>query len=325
MFDSSDCPTNEEVTAAVGEALARREELHRRSDLTGYRLVHGAADALPGLTVDRIDDLAVIEVRGERDRFDLPSLAAQLIEHAPVTRVAIRGARAEQRGPHPAPLENLIGDAPTDPIWIDEGGLKFQVAPNERRANGFFYDARPAREWLREHSSDRRITNLFAHTGSLGVAALAGGARSVVHVDAKSSPLDVARLHHRENGLEVDNRSFLRGNVYQVLKRAGRGGVQVDGVILDPPPVVPRKLAPRPPVGQDFEQLTSLAAPMLAPGAWLLCFFSREDVSREESEAAVERGAGMPLEVIWRGTSGVDFPAQGEERQLRLTAWRKES
>ena len=171
------------------------------------------------------------------------------------------------------------------------------------------------------NSSQRRILNLFAHTGSLGVASAAGGARSVLHVDSKKSPLEVAKEHHRLNDLPADDRSFLRGNVYQQLTRAKKAGVQVDGIILDPPPQLPRKFAPRPPVGQDFAQLTRLARPLLAPGGWLLCFFHRFDRTRAEFESDVQSGAGEFLEVIWRSTSGVAFPEEDPEHKLRLTAF----
>ena len=179
--------------------------------------------------------------------------------------------------------------------------------------------------WIRANSSGRRISNLFAHTGSLGVAAAAGGARSVVHVDNKKSPLDAAREHHVLNDLPVDSRSFIVGNVYQQLARARRGTVALDGIILDPPPVVPRKLAPRKPKGQDYPQLSSLAAPLLSVGGWLLCFFSRFDRTRAEYERDVLDHAGTPLEVIWRGTSGVDFPAIDAEQKLRMTVFERVS
>ena len=305
---------------AVAEACDRRAELHRISDLTGYRLFHGAADGCVGLTIDRVGSLATIEARNYLEA-KLPAIAQVLLERTPVTEVAVRGSSSEAAGPHPAQLRSLVGEVPTGSIEIVEHGLHFWVSPNERRESGFFFDTRPARRWLKENSEGRRISNLFAHTGSLGVAAAAGGARSVVHVDNKKSPLVVAREHHARNDLPVDDRSFIVGNVYQQLLRARRGSVELDGIILDPPPVVPRKMAPRKPVGQDYPQLASLAAPLLAPRGWLLCFFSRFDRTRAEYESDVLDHAGVPLEVCWRGTSGEDFPAIDPEGELRLTAF----
>jgi 23S rRNA (cytosine1962-C5)-methyltransferase len=309
-----------DLPTAIIEACRRRDPLHETGELTGYRLFHGEGDGVPGLTIDRMGELALIE-RSASLEVVVEEIADLLLRNAPVSRVALRGARREQRGPHPAPMESLRGETVTGPLEILEHGLRFLTAPDERRASGFFFDTRPVRRWLRSHSSGRRITNTFAHTGSLGVAAAVGGARSVLHIDNKRSPLEVAAEHHRRNGVPLDERSFLKGNVYQQLGRAGRRGVKVDGVVLDPPPVVPRRMAPRAPVGQDFPQLASLAAPLLAEGGWLLCCFNREDRSHEEGEREVLEGAGVPLRIVERGTSGIDFPATSPERRLRWSVF----
>ena len=191
-----------------------------------------------------------------------------------------------------------------------------------RDANvGLFLDARPIRGWLRENSSQRRVLNLFAYTGSLGVAAAAGGARSVVHLDKKRGPLDLARENHRVNGLPVDGRGFLAGDVYQHLPRAARSGASFDAIILDPPPRVHRRKGATGAASQDFAELTRLSTALLDSGGWLLCFFHRFDRGRAAFEAEVLESAICPLSVLWRGGSGEDFPEPNPEHALRVTAF----
>ena len=308
------------LTHKIKIACQRRDSLHTSREHTGYRLFHGPGEGQPGLTIERLGDFALIDSTADLHS-EWNAMSETLLAMTPVTSVILRVSAPRTRGPEPPPLSVIAGEKPTGPIEILEHNLRFQVSPEVRHEGGFFFDARRARAWLMTNSSQRRVLNLFAHTGSLGVASAAGGARSVLHVDSKKSPLEVAKEHHRLNDLPADDRSFLRGNVYQQLTRAKKAGVQVDGIILDPPPQLPRKFAPRPPVGQDFAQLTKLARPLLAPGGWLLCFFHRFDRTRAEFESDVQSGAGEFLEVIWRSTSGVDFPEEDPEHKLRLTAF----
>ena len=306
----------------VERAYARRQALHGRTDQTVYRLFHGYAEGCPGLTVDRWGANAVIAAKKEVGA--LEPLAELLATRFGFARVIGKTHRFNNWDPQATAVQALHGDLPDRPIEVRDNGLRFMATVHTGDAQGLFLDARPARTWLLENARDRRVLNLFAYTGSLGIAAAKGGARSVVHLDSKKSPLETARHNCRLNGLKPDGRSFMVGNVYQHLPRALRAGVRFDGIILDPPPRVPRGMAHRRPKGQDFTQLTGLAAPLLAPGGWLLCFFSRYDRSRAAYEAEVLENAGVLLSVLWRGESGEDFPEEDPERKLRLTAFVRE-
>lgn len=307
---------------AVIQAYERRAALHGRSEQTAYRLFHGYAEGHPGLTIDRWGDTAVISYKKEAG--PLESLAALLAERYAFTTVIAKAHRFNNWDPQATAVQALHGQLPQRPVEVRDNGLRFEVTLHTPDAHGLFLDARPARTWLMAHARDRRVLNLFAFAGSLGIAAAKGGARSVTHLDSKAAPLEKARANHRLNGLRVDERDFLKGNVYQHLPRARRAGVLFDGIILDPPPQVPKGMAHRRPRGQDFAQLAALTAPLLAPGGWLLCFFSRYDHRRAAYEKEVLDHAGVRLGVLWRGESGEDFPEDDPERKLRLTAFVRE-
>jgi len=309
-----------ELTANVIAAYERRSELHGRADQTAYRLFHGYAEGCPGLVIDRLGDVALITRKVDVDD-DLVAISEALLEQHPFTAVVAKAHRDLSSGSAALSVRALHGELPADSFEVLDQGLRFRVSAHNREHSGLFLDARPARGWLRDNSRGRRVLNLFAFTGSLGVAALAGGGRSVVHVDSKANPLAIARENHRLNGLSVDPRDFLLGNVYQHLPHARRSGLSFDGIVLDPPPRVPRRMARRRPQGQDYGQLAELAGPLMAPEGWLLCFFNRIDRNRASLEQEVLEHAGVPLEPIWRGTSGEDFPERDPERKLRLTAF----
>jgi len=308
---------------SFARAFEIRRPLHNRPDQTVYRLFHGYAEGHPGLTVDRWHDTAVLTCKVDLGE-ELEPLADLLDTRYGFANVVVRQHRAHNWAPQAKAVRAVRGHLPNQPIEVRDNGLRFWATLHTPEAQGLFLDARPARTWLMAHSSGRRILNLFAYTGSLGIAAAKGDARSVTHLDSKAAPLEKARANHRLNRLRVDERDFLKGNVYQHLPRARRAGVLFDGIILDPPPQVPQGMAHRRPRGQDFAQLAALTAPLLAPGGWLLCFFSRYDHKRAAYEKEVLDHAGVPLGVLWRGESGQDFPEDDPERKLRLTAFARE-
>ena len=292
-------------------AAERRGDLRANSTQTAYRLFHGHGEGCAGLRVDRWGDTLVATYSAELEdkiQWALEPLINQLSPRLVVAKPA-RG-RGEPR---------LIMGDPVETLEVLDNGLTFLVEPLARRNEGLYLDARPARAWLLENSDGRRVLNLFAYTGSLGVAAAAGGARWVSHVELQKRQLLRAKENHRLNGLAVDDRNFVREDLYKHLRRAAKRDVEVDGIILDPPPMVPKRGAHLPP-GQDYSTLVPLCAPRLAVGGWLLCFFHRRERTREEYEAEVVGASPVPLELLWQGTSGLDFP-DDPQAKLRIAAF----
>ncbi len=235
--------------------------------------------------------------------------------------IGVRRQLAHARDPTALELEYLIGTEPAAPLTVWDNGLQFLVEPYHRQNPGLFLDARPVRRWLIENSNGRRVLNLFAFTGSLGLAARAGGATQVTHLDQKREPLKRAQENHALNRLPLDDRSFLSGNIYAHLPRAKRAGVQFDGIILDPPPQLPGKKRKSRPKGQDYAGLVPLVTPLLAPGGWLVCFFHRYDQCLDQYEEQVFGASAVPLEKQTLLTSGDDFPETNPEHKLRVVVF----
>lgn len=300
-----------DLEALLHAALRAREPLERDPDLDAFRLVNGWREGIDGFEIDRLGDAAVIRYRPEvGDRLDVVVAALDRWRRVPILI-------AEARGSTPVALRG----EPRGRIVVREHGLRFEVDPMRPASTGLYLDARPARRWIRDHAADRRVLNLFAFTGSLGVAAAAGGARSVTHVDSHRGALAWCRANSELNGIAIDDRDLARLNIYQHLRRGQASRQRYDAIILDPPP---GPSTPRPrdrtPGQRGVAALARLVAPMLAPGAWLLCFFHHGDRDLSSLEAEVCAAAGVPLEVSWRGESGPDFPATDPRRKLRVTA-----
>jgi 23S rRNA (cytosine1962-C5)-methyltransferase len=293
-------------------ASALRADLHADPKQTAYRLFHGYGEGCPGLCVDRLGDALIVTHTPDLEEAAQSALQPLISSLAPTLVVTKpRRGRGEPKA--------LLGE-PVDALEVLDNGLTFQIEPLAKRNEGLYLDARPARAWLLENSRERRVLNLFAYTGSLGLAAAAGGARWVTHVELQKRQLKRAKQNHLLNDLPVDDRNLVREDLYKHLRRAAKRELQVDGIILDPPPMVPARGSHRPP-GQDYTTLIPLTAPRLTPGGWLLCFFHRKERTLADYEAEIQSASPVPLEVLARGASGTDYPEDDPQAKLRFTAF----
>ncbi|HWM87451.1 MAG TPA: class I SAM-dependent methyltransferase [Kofleriaceae bacterium] len=302
-----------ELSQRIRDGWRARAELERDPDVDCYRLFHGWSEGCPGLEIDRYGD-AVVIAHG-------PELAPRLGELVETLDQCRRFEVVVARGRGAEPIA-LRGAPPAGPTWlVREHGLRFAVDLMRAGNPGLYLDARPARQWIRRNAAGRRVLNLFAFTGSLGVAAAAGGARPVAHVDSHRGALDWCRENARLNGVEVDERDLARMNIYQHIRRAQAGRQRYGAIILDAPPGPERPRAKdRTPGLRGTLALAPLAARMLEPGGWLLCFFHRDARDPARLEAEMAAAAGVRLEPLWRGASGPDFPGPDPRGDLTLIA-----
>ena len=129
--------------------------------------------------------------------------------------------------------EILFGDQPDESIV--ESGLKYSVDLLVNQDAGFYLDTRNLRAWLLEHSAGMDVLNTFAYTGSLGVAALAGGAHQVMQMDLNRRFLDAAIKSAKLNRLDLKKIKLAPVDFFVGVSQLKRSGNLFDLVILDPP------------------------------------------------------------------------------------------
>jgi 23S rRNA (cytosine1962-C5)-methyltransferase len=118
---------------------------------------------------------------------------------------------------------------------ITENGIRHGIEMQFDQAASFDLDTRNLRYWAKESLKGMRVLNTFAYTGSLGVAALAGGAKQVIQLDANRRFLEVARESYRLNGLPISSADFVRQDFWVYSSRLRRSEELFDCVLLDPP------------------------------------------------------------------------------------------
>lgn len=200
------------------------------------RLVFGESDGLPGLIVDRYGEYLVCQFLYAGAEFWKAALVEALREVYPCkgiyerSDVAVRAKEGLEES-----AGSLYGEAPPESIEMTENGCTYRVDVYHGHKTGFYLDQSRNRAWVAELASGRDVLNCFSYSGGFGVAALAGGARYVVNLDASQPALDLAAANFALNGYGVDRYENLCGDAFDLLRRLQEDGRRFDMVILDPP------------------------------------------------------------------------------------------
>ena len=215
---------------------ARASLFEARCNVTSaFRLFNGFLEGEPDLVVDLYGYTLVIHnYAGEPARGKpLVDQAAEFIRNklswlrAGVVKTRNARTQEEKRG------KLLFGEKPD--TRIKEHGVWYSIDLTMNRDASFYLDTRNLRKWLIEYVRNRSVLNTFAYTGSLGVAAMAGGATRVVQQDLNRQFLNVAKASCTLNGFPIRKEDFLAGDFFNLVGRLKRTHERFDCVIVDPP------------------------------------------------------------------------------------------
>ncbi len=211
--------------------VALRRRLPLQDQATAYRLVHGEADALPSLIVDRYDRWLVVQLMSAGLETFRADIVAALLELSGADGILARNdapLRAKEGLPRETVL--LAGDVPRE-IEVEEHGVRYVAAPWQGQKTGAFLDQRDNRRFVGEVARGRAL-DCFAYHGSFALH-LARRADEVTALDVSAHALDRARENARLNGLV--NIGFVEADAFDFLRERERGGDRFDTIVLDPP------------------------------------------------------------------------------------------
>ena len=307
-FDSQQTIDTAFFTRTVARAATARVALFDK-DHTAGRILHGESDGLPGVIADRYDDVVVLQclsAGAERWRNDI---AAALKEVMGVHCVFER-SDAEVRSLEglPARIGTLNGVLP-DVVTIVEDGIVYRVDVVRGQKTGFYLDQRDNRRIVRGHAAGRRVLNAFCYTGGFSLAALAGGATSVLSIDSSSDALDIARDNVARNAnLQSARARWHEADVFEELRRLRDSGAAFDMIVLDPPKFAPTAAhAER--AARAYKDINLLAFKLLAPGGLLATFSCSGGISAELFQKIV---AGAALDALADGQIIAHLTASGD-------------
>ena len=288
-------------------------------DTSSCRLVFGEADFLPGLTIDKFEDILVVESLAlGTDRLKLLILK-ELVEILAADGITVRGI-FERSDAKVRELEGLprtkgfIGPEFDPLVPITENGIRYIVDVKEGQKTGFFLDqkenrAAVARLVRRLSSGEVRVLDCFTHTGSFGLNAAAAGASSVLSVDASEPAIEQARENAVRNALQ-DRVRYQAADVFELLPQLEKAGERYDLVILDPPAFTKSRSATKNAV-KGYREINLRGMRLVKNGGFLATcscsHFMTEDLFAKTLQEAA-RGARRRLRQVEFRTQGPDHP-----------------
>lgn len=312
----------EERVAAAQRRRERALGAEQTRPPAGYRLLHGEADGLPGVVVDRYGEVLVVQVAclGLEQRKDAlyDALEAVLSPAAIVERNDTVWRAQEGLAEH----VGVVRGALPPQVSLVEHGLRYGVDVLGGQKTGWFLDQRDHRWAIRPYATRGRVLDLCCYHGGFTLNALAAGARSVRAVDVSDRALGRVTDNARANGLE-DRLTTQQGDVMELAGGGPPGGEPFDLVVLDPPNFTrSRKAVPR--ARKAYRKLNGAALGWLAPGGVLATASCShhlyEDTFLEILRSAAVR-TGHALRVLYRGYQPADHPvllAMPETRYLKF-------
>jgi 23S rRNA (cytosine1962-C5)-methyltransferase len=223
--------TNEPIERALTFRAALFDQRHE----TAFRLFNGFAEGNPDLVIDLYATTLVIHNYAEIPEQGVASVreAQELLLtrlpwlQAVVVKTRFGSDSMQKRG------SIVYGEKPDRKIL--ENGIWYAIDPLINRDASLYLDTRNVRLWAKKTLKDKSVLNTFAYTGSLGVAALAGGASRVVHVELNRSFLNLAKTSYTLNGFPIDKRDFQAGDFWPRVSGLKTANERFDCVFLDPP------------------------------------------------------------------------------------------
>ena len=304
MLTRGDVPADEELLRRrIGAAVGFRRSL--AIDASAYRLVHGEADLLPSLVIDRYGEHVVVQTLSQgMDRL-LPLVVSTLEDLVhPRGILARNDARArileglEQR------VDVLAGDVP-DGVTIVEGGIEYDVDLKRGQKTGLFLDQRENREAASRYARGR-LLDCFSYHGGFALK-LAKTCEETIAIDISEEAASRIRQNARRNGALIDARV---GNVFDELRGLDRLGERFDTIVLDPPAFAKSKAAV-PKASAGYKEINLRALRLLARGGTLVtcsCSYNVSEAAFAEIVYDAALDAQAQVTVVEKRMQGRDHP-----------------
>ena len=292
------------LRSRIEQAVRFRESL--RIDATAYRLVHGEADLLPSLVVDRYGDYLAIQALSQgMDRL-LPAIASICVDVLkPAGILARNDPKVRTLEGLSQSIDVLHGEIP-DSILVREGPVEYDVDLRKGQKTGLFLDQRENREAAARYAHGR-LLDCFSYHGGFALR-LARTCPEAEALDISADAVERIRANAVRNG--VPHLQAREVNVFDELRRLERAGARYDTIVLDPPAFAKNK-ASIPNAMGGYKEINLRAMRLLNPGGYLVTCSCSYNVNEEMFEAVIH-GASVdshtPVAIVEKRMQGRDHP-----------------
>jgi 23S rRNA (cytosine1962-C5)-methyltransferase len=311
-------------------ALEKRLALREKTPRGAIRLVHGSADELPGFVIEQFGDVLIAQLfEGQL------SIAYETV--AELAKQAQRACRAsavyrkwfirdrtrtsveiDQEHHNPQPW---LGNPASEEYPITEAGCEYLIRPFDGFSVGLFLEQRENRQRVMQAARGKRVLNLFAYTCGFSVAAAKGGATETVSVDMAVRYLEWGKRNFAANNISLDGHWFMRSDVFEYQRRAGRQGREFDLAIIDPPSFSrARRGRGTFVLTDDLNRLVEQTRELLAPEAQILLSTNHRQIGWKQLTEALNQSPGPEIKSLTQLQPPDDFLG---DVQYSKTCWAK--
>jgi 23S rRNA (cytosine1962-C5)-methyltransferase len=226
----------------VADAVALRARLFPDAATTdAYRLVHGEADGLPGVVVDRYGPVLSAQFATRPSLRRRERLASLLLRESGARSLVARpGGKEAEEGIEPSEVAFAAGEPAPEEVEVVEEGLRLRVDLRAGQKTGAYLDQRENRVAVARVARGGRVLDLYAGTAGFSLHALRAGAASAQAVDSSAAALARAREDARRNGLDAGLET-VEADVVARLEALRDAREAFDVVVLDPPRFAARR------------------------------------------------------------------------------------
>ncbi len=290
----------------ITTALALRQQLFNNNC---YRLIYSEGDNLPGVIVDRFNDVLIVQITTAGIEVVKDKLTAALKKIINPSCIYYQND-SEIRKFEQIELykETALGELPEFETII-ENDCQYKIALKSGQKTGWFYDQRFTRAQSQKYTKGKSVLDLFSYAGSFGILAAKNGATEVVCVDssqpALNSVIDNAKLNNVSNLVTT-----IKGDSAKVIEKLVNEGKRFDVVLIDPPALIKRK--------KDFKKGVEVyraqnyaALQIVKPGGILIsssCSQSLPIQTLQKTVLQCARALKLNLQIIEKGGQAADHP-----------------
>lgn len=297
MLSFGNEPAEEAVKRHLKEAIQSRIY---NSDTNAYRLVNGEGDFLPGLIIDKYDDLAVIQIGS----MGMERLKPLILESLPFNNIYEKSDSFSRKEEGLKPFEGWLKGASDPTRIIKERGIQFKIELSGQKT-GFFLDMREMRALIQSLSKGKRVLNTFSYSGGFTLSALKGDALNVTSVDISQLAIDLLNENIILNSFKAQP-SFV-ADVFEFLREKP---LDYDIVVLDPPAFA-KKAKDVVPACRGYKDLNRIAMKKMPKNSLLLTASCSHHVDEKLFQQVVfqaSREANREVQIVEKHRLASDHP-----------------
>lgn len=228
--------TQQNISEVIENKLKEASDLRGACisiDTNCYRIINSEADGLPGLILDKYNDVYVMQVNTAGMDKLKGIVVEKIVKLFPIRSLFEKSVSSARLQEGLEPFQGFLFGEEVDEVLVEENGIQFIVSLTEGQKTGLFLDHREMRRLIGQYAKGKKVLNCFAYTGGFSLYALRGGASSVTSIDISESACKYARKNTHLNQFPSDQHTVIAADVFDYLSEQEE--LDYDLIIIDPP------------------------------------------------------------------------------------------